>query len=141
MRAKYRILSATIIALTAVFFLTSVAALAADQKCDPTKCAEVCKVPCNTATATQAAAKECPKADSACCKTADGKCPMGADGKCTKAADGKCPMGPDGKCTMTADGKCPKAADGKCAMATGDKACPKATDGCCAKKATAKGKS
>lgn len=130
MRPKYRIISATIIALTAVFFLTSAMALAVDKKCDPTKCAEVCKVPCNTATAkqanatqvnaTQASATTCPKGDSACCKM----------------ADGKCPIGPDGKCTMAADGKCTKAADGKCCMTSGDKTCPKTGEACCQKNAS-----
>jgi hypothetical protein len=116
MRRKYSILSATIVALIAVLFLTSGVSLATDQKCDPAKCKEVCKVPCNTATAqaTQAAAKDCCKGDSTCCKKADGKCPMAADGKCT----------------MTADGKCPKSADGKCSHATGDMTCPKTGEKC-----------
>jgi len=116
MRRKYSILSAMFVALIAVLFLTSGVALAADQKCDPTKCKEVCKVPCNTATAqaTQADAKACCKGDSTCCKTADGKCCKGADGKCTKTADGKCPM----------------AATGKSCQAAGDKICPKSGEKC-----------
>ena len=99
MKAKFRILSAAAVVLMAALFLTSGVALAADQKCDPTKCKEVCKVPCNTATAqaTQAAAKDCCKGDSTCCKNGDGKCPMGPDGKCTKPADGKCCMMTDAK--------------------------------------------
>jgi hypothetical protein len=138
MKPKYRIFSATIIALTAVLFLTSGMAFAVDKKCDPTKCAEVCKVPCNTATAqaTQTNAQTAPAAGTHCCK-GDSTCCKTADGKCCKGADGKCPMGADGKCTMTADGKCPKAADGKCSMATGNKTCAKAASGgCCGAKKT-----
>jgi hypothetical protein len=124
MRRKYSILSATIVALIAVLFLTSGVALAADQKCDPTKCQEVCKVPCNTATAqaTQAAAKDGCKGDSTCCKNADGKCPMSADGKCTMAADGKCPKSADGKCShATAEMTCPKTGE-KCGHSAATKA-------------------
>ena len=140
MRAKYRILSATILVLTAVLFLTSGMALAAD-KCDPTRCKEICKVECKTVDAKACAkkcaeackgkdAEECAKQCAEACKKDGGKCDKSCDGKacqasCQKAGGKTCPKSGEKGCQKTATK----------ASATGED-CLKAAKGCCAGKKT-----